>query len=511
MRFLPLLFAAFVTGIPMLHAQAPGTPIEPAAAGNDSLILDQAGKLREAGKLMKAEDVQAQAAKPVPGAISLTAVSQRPLSARAVAEKARQGYLRVGFVYLCKRCDHWHLRLAGGYAIATDAAVTCNHVLKVSDDMREAYLIAVDSSGTVLPVTSILAANEAMDAAVLRIAPGKFVPLGLNAEVSAGDAAYCFSSPLGQQGYFSNGIVNRFHWKEKPKEAEGVAHWAPLKLNVSTDWAPGSSGAAVLDASGNAIGHVDSIYPLKENPPKSADDKSASHDRFHGATLITLHEAVPARSVLALVATLPVEAPISRAVREMFQSMKSTVYQHRTKVDRAEGSYGFDCVGMVSYALKRATPEAWKSVAAATGIEPKRIPSPPKYQQFFASLTQTPQPGWEAVAKISELQAGDIIAWDYKSKTAVGHAVVLAAAPVAAADGSWTVEVYDSTSSPHQDDTRPQDSRCQVMGTTTRPSGLGRGVIGLLADPTTGALTGYRWSPKSKAITAPTAAGRAVR
>ena len=32
-----------------------------------------------------------------------------------------------------------------------------------------------------------------------------------------------------------------------------------LRVNVSTDWAPGSSGSAVLDQCGNVIGHVSTI------------------------------------------------------------------------------------------------------------------------------------------------------------------------------------------------------------------------------------------------------------
>ncbi len=113
-----------------------------------------------------------------------------------------------------------------------------------------------------------------------------------------------------------------------------------LRLNVSTDWAPGSSGAAVLDQCGNAIGHVSTIAPLSESsraprraprapvetpktPVEKPDARNESpapkpdpgsgtpapraqpSDRFGGAVLITLHEAVPARGVLALARTLP--------------------------------------------------------------------------------------------------------------------------------------------------------------------------------------------------------------
>lgn len=103
-------------------------------------------------------------------------------------------------------------------------------------------------------------------------------------------------------------------WPKSPGHshaADTPDEWKMLRLNVSTDWAPGSSGSAVLDRCGNVIGHVSTISPLGEGPrsapvpPGKADGKNAAKaDRFGGATLITLHEAAPARSVLSLARTL---------------------------------------------------------------------------------------------------------------------------------------------------------------------------------------------------------------
>ena len=188
--------------------------------------------------------------------------------------------------------------------------------------------------------------------------------------------------------------------------------------------------------------------------------------------------------------------------------MTTTFYQHKTKVDPAAGIYYYDCVGFVSDALKRAAPQAWATVAKITGIAKGRIPSPLRYRKFFASLTEKPQPGWEAVTRASDLRPGDVVAWEYKTKTAVGHAVVIGGTPVSVLHGSWMVEVYDSTSSPHSDDSRSKDQRAQVLASTDRRSGLGHGVMVFLADPASGALIGFRWSPKARAITVPIAAGR---
>lgn len=191
-----------------------------------------------------------------------------------------------------------------------------------------------------------------------------------------------------------------------------------------------------------------------------------------------------------------------------FRTMKQTSYQHKTEVDRTSGTYRYDCVGFVSYALRQASPKAWASVVTACGIRKGYFPSPPRYQGFFASLEQHPQPGWRSVAKVADLLPGDIVSWDHKTQSAVGHAVVIAGRPRHEGAGVWIVEVYDSTAAPHLEDSRPGDERAQPTEAGGKPSGLGRGTMALIADPVSGALIGHRWSPKGKTVIAPTAAGR---
>lgn len=201
--------------------------------------------------------------------------------------------------------------------------------------------------------------------------------------------------------------------------------------------------------------------------------------------------------------------PLFDEATNEFKTMTTTLYQRKKRVNRVAGSYRYDCVGFVSYALKRAAPQAWDSIFKATGIAKGPSPKPWRYREFFASLAKKPQRGWVSVAKASELLPGDVVAWEQKTKSASGHAVVIGSAPVLGSDGTWLVEVYDSTSSPHGDDSRLNDHRAEVLASTGRPSGLGHGVMVVIADPASGALTGFRWSPKAKkTITVPIAAGR---
>jgi len=207
-------------------------------------------------------------------------------------------------------------------------------------------------------------------------------------------------------------------------------------------------------------------------------------------------------------------SPFFQEVQREFQTMRSTGYQHRTQVDRITGSYRYDCVGFVSYALKIAAPRSWETVVQATGISRNRFPSPQRYRIFFESLVTFPRPGWQAVTKTSELRPGDIVIWEHHSSKASGHAVVIASNPVAFSTenkkhpGEWIVEVYDSTSSPHGEDSRPNDPRAGILAASERRSGLGSGIMVFTSDPTTGNLNGLRWNPKASRQESPIAAAR---
>src|SRR5262245_61534572 len=82
--------AAFLSAA-MIHAQAPGVPIE----NNGSLLqngpmLEKAKVLREGGKLpLTIAKVKEQLATPVPAPVALVPASAKPLSGREVAERAR--------------------------------------------------------------------------------------------------------------------------------------------------------------------------------------------------------------------------------------------------------------------------------------------------------------------------------------------------------------------------------------------------------------------------------------
>jgi hypothetical protein len=146
-------------------------------------------------------------------------------------------------------------------------------------------------------------------------------PLPLGNDVVPGDPVVCFSDPLDRRGVFTTGIVNRFMQRpflrkeeltdEQRKHPDLVP--APVFIQVSADWAPGSSGSAVLDQCGNAIGHVsevqteldDSGDDLPPVPESKEKPETTAADELAPGTVIVFHDAIAASNVEALIKPVP--------------------------------------------------------------------------------------------------------------------------------------------------------------------------------------------------------------
>ena len=286
-------------GVPKLAARTEKTPgpIVNPATSSDPLVA-KAAAMMSAGKLLSAEDFMAKKQSPQAGPVNVLPAGTTPLPGREIARRATAGYLRAGWFFHCTKCGNWHVNLAGGYSIATDTVVTAHHVMQPPDNMKpgDGYPILVRGDNEIIPVSGVVADDAAMDAIVLRAGASDLKPLPLGTDVQVGDSVWCLSDPRGERNYFSTGIVNRF-------VSHGSNDLRLQRIDVSTDWAPGSSGAAVLDSAGNVIGHVATIRALFSKTPYHAPDAKPGEASATGTpgTAMNIHEAVPAKSVLTLI------------------------------------------------------------------------------------------------------------------------------------------------------------------------------------------------------------------
>ena len=314
------LLSAYLAPSPA-RAQAAGVPIEPQRIPAPTADLNaQLSKLRDAGQLMSADAVAAALRHPTPTPVALAPTATVPLSPPEVAARARRSFLRVAWCFPGRRPGTWDINVADGYLLTADGvAGTAYHVLRPPRQLhRQPYLYAQTPDGRAYPVTQVLAADPRMDTALIRLGGAAgLTPMGINDQTAPGDAVYLLSDPSWVSGYFSTGVINRFYWdagklRGDPMNIDDVRS---LRMDVSANWSPGSSGAAVVDACGNVVAHVSKIStlngPMADRPggPTTRDADPPL------ATYIPLHEAAPVRGLRLLVDDMNRRAPATTQPR----------------------------------------------------------------------------------------------------------------------------------------------------------------------------------------------------
>jgi S1-C subfamily serine protease len=118
-------------------------------------------------------------------------------------------------------------------------------------------------------VQSVLAADMESDTCLVKIEAPGLKPLPLRPGVRAGERVYCLSHPGGYFFMFTQGMVARVNLKrnevfDEHGHTNGVLTRPILFLNVTAEFAPGSSGAPIADEAGNVVGQVASIADAGE-------------------------------------------------------------------------------------------------------------------------------------------------------------------------------------------------------------------------------------------------------
>ena len=233
-------------------------------------VTEASARLLEDGKLKSLASLRSQVrAGGFP--LKLMPLSREKLAAPDLCDRLRQSTLAVGSYYKCPDCGEWHFNGSAGFAVGEGGIIcTCCHVVTAEDEgVKESYLIAADEAGRVFPVQSVLAADTESDSCLVKIdAPG-LKPLPLRPGVRAGERVYCLSHPGGYFFMFTQGMVARVNLKrnevlDEHGHTNGMLTRPILFLNVTAEFAPGSSGAPAADEAGNVVAQVASIAEAGE-------------------------------------------------------------------------------------------------------------------------------------------------------------------------------------------------------------------------------------------------------
>ncbi len=151
--------------------------------------------------------------------------------------------------------------------------------------------------------------------------------------------------------------------------------------------------------------------------------------------------------------------------------LRSTRYQHVTRVREAQGLYAWDCSGMAAWILARSAPGALRAIGRER----------PVARDFHRVIERAPtdrsRAGWRRLAHIADARPGDVFAWlrppDWPRRN-TGHVGFVLEPPERALRyrDAWLVRIADATSVPHQSDTRAYPG----------PGGFGSGTILFVTD-----------------------------
>ncbi len=244
--------------------------------------------LRKEGSLRSSRDLLGNAAAE-PFVMAETPLASTPRTTVALRRALAQSVVSVGEYYRCDECAAWHANLATGFAVAAEGLVaTCLHVLEgapLEDGEEPPLLFVADLQGRVFPITEVVARDARFDLAVVRCGMKGLAPLPLRGDVDEGERIFCLSHPDHMFASFSEGLVARRYIVRGPAPGTGapVDADAPVDhdlgkalaakggdprafLQVTCEFAGGSSGAPIVDAFGNVVGIAQSTATVAVDP-----------------------------------------------------------------------------------------------------------------------------------------------------------------------------------------------------------------------------------------------------
>jgi serine protease Do len=159
------------------------------------------------------------------------------------------------------------------FAISADGTCVTNfHVLKniirpdAEEGKKDSVYFIITNDKKVYFINKVMAFSKNNDLAIFKVdmPEDSLHPIPFGKPANIGATVYCISHPLGHFYSFSKGIVAR-NASIDPATL-GAAYdkngRAPIRMEITADYAIGSSGGPILDRYGNLIGVVISTTPI---------------------------------------------------------------------------------------------------------------------------------------------------------------------------------------------------------------------------------------------------------
>lgn len=250
------LFCLSLVCLPIaLFAQKPNSLIL------EAKLIEGISKLIENNQTVPLAELNRQLQQSVGKKVKIPRVPSFVFDPQSLYELCKPSTLIVSRLYKCGRCTHWHSGSATGFPLTKEGVFATNyHVLEQTDGIT---LAVMDTKENIYPVTEVLAADKESDVAIVRAQGAKFRPLPLGEPAKIGSNVHVISHPDGMFYYYSKGMVSLYdRIKAKPR-----TEW----MAISADYARGSSGAGVLNDSGEVVGMVASTITINYDNNKKTN------------------------------------------------------------------------------------------------------------------------------------------------------------------------------------------------------------------------------------------------
>ena len=223
---------------------------------------------------------------------SLDKPGTREMTGPQIVKTRKDGVLMVCKYFKASEGQREKIQLhATATAITADGMCVSNWHVFMNFIQADATLPVNDSitflvnlKGEVFPIEKVLAYNEMADAAVFKINTGKVrlstIPLGT--ELGVGETVHTLTNPNEYLYYYSKGVVARNTAQHKI---------GPMgdRMEITADYAKGSSGGPILDDRGNMAGMVSTTHSIY------------AQERPQGNLQMVIKTTIPVRSIRRLI------------------------------------------------------------------------------------------------------------------------------------------------------------------------------------------------------------------
>lgn len=242
-------------------------------------------------------------------ALELPPVKSRRMDPSEVYRDVIDSVVIVGKFYHCrsKNCTKLHFGATSGVIIREDGVVLTNYHVVETDQPKMLGLAIMTYAGEVFLVDEVLAADELNDIAILKLRDASnLAAVPIFRDEPVGRPVTVISHPSGQFYTLTQGYVSRYC----EKDARSI-------MNVTADYAKGSSGGPIFNDRGDLVGLVSSTISLSAGrvPLALGEDEKTLRlaDRKNMATVhddplimnmnhqMTIHTSVPSRAILDLI------------------------------------------------------------------------------------------------------------------------------------------------------------------------------------------------------------------